>query len=61
MGDGGLGRQAGKDRVNWEESPSVQKSGASYNVGKFKQSNNSFSVKPPFPHMYFKLLVKFQN
>lgn len=42
-GDGGLGRQAGKDRVNWEESPSVQKSGASYNVGKFKQSNNSFS------------------
>lgn len=61
-GDGGLGRQAGKDRVNWEESPSVQKSGASYTM--LENLNNptiAFLVKPPLPRVYFKLLVKFQN
>jgi len=53
------GKTGRKDRVNWEESYSVQKSEASCNVEEFKQSNNSFYVKPPFLHMYFKLLVKF--
>ena len=38
----GEGRQAGKNRVNWEESSSVQKSEASRSVEKFKQSNKLY-------------------
>lgn len=52
----GLGRQA-EDKMKWEKKSSVQKSGASCNVETFKQSN-SFSVKAPSHHMYFKLVLK---
>lgn len=53
----GLGRQEGEDRVTQEKNPSVQKSGASCSVGTFKQPKHSFSVKPPFPHMYSKFVL----
>lgn len=57
-----LSQETKRKVMGWEYSqeknPSVQKARASCNVGTIKQSNNSFSVKPPFPHVCFKLVLQ---
>lgn len=48
-GDDGGGETGRRRQVNWEKTPSVQKSEVSCNARTFKQSNHSSSVKLPFP------------